>query len=268
MCDASADDLSVFDAWRATTQHAKGGIYGYPAEMEEWHKETARTFGLWLSDYMRDPDEIYLPHLNAFNEAMLYDLPSKVFFTNFFVTRLGFWRQSHVQHFLQSIDDSGNIYKHRWGDAPIHYVTLSLFADSCSVLPLCDVTYKHGSTGHVISGCRLVRHERHKWNDKLNPECHDGGGRGAVKQTSKKRKTVDWFKDCNQKRCMHPSTHGSFVGRGKGTFKLDSEECYYDQFSKGDIKDGSLGKWMLFVGGINGTVARLSPSTLCCVCSL
>lgn len=37
------------------------------------------------------------------------------------------------QHFLKAVDESGNIYTKRWGDAPIQTVALSLFASSKAV---------------------------------------------------------------------------------------------------------------------------------------
>ena len=83
------------------------------------------------------------------------------------------------------IDGSGNIYKHRWGDAPIHHVVLSLFADSCSVLSLCEVAYKHGSTGHMIEKCVLKRVEKHAW-DEMRVRCAPGA-RALERESARNR---------------------------------------------------------------------------------
>ena len=65
-----------------------------------------------------------------------------------------------MQHLLRAIDRSGNIYYHRWGDAPIHTLALNLFADVCRVVPLCSISYYHSSTGHLISRCTARNEDR------------------------------------------------------------------------------------------------------------
>lgn len=64
-----------------------------------------------------------------------------------------------VQDFLHEIDRSGGIYYFRWGDAPIHTVILQLFADICVVMPLCDISYYHSSTGHLIKKCTATNED-------------------------------------------------------------------------------------------------------------
>ena len=45
----------------------------------------------------------------------LQELAQNIFFTNFFVTKLGFWSEPHVLEFLGEVDGSGMAYKHRGG---------------------------------------------------------------------------------------------------------------------------------------------------------
>ena len=42
-----------------------------------------------------------------------------IYFNNFFITKTSFWRQEEVQKTLKSIDETGNIFYYRWGDAPL-----------------------------------------------------------------------------------------------------------------------------------------------------
>ena len=246
---------------------SRKAVYGYPAELQEWHKETAETFGLWLVAKMFSPEEAYAQHMNEVftrNQTALYDLPRRIFFTNFFITKLSFWRQKHIQQFIDDVDKSGNIYRHRWGDAPIHYVALSLFADSCSVLPLCHVSYKHGSTGHMIENCGLMRVEKHSWDEDIHAECRADARAAAaalphasLPHAAESASMVNmkegrsWFRQTNATRCTHPVTQGEFVGPKKGTFKPSDGTCYYHGFSPAERGDCLGGRWSVFSGGQN-----------------
>jgi len=72
-----------------------------------------------------------------------------MFFSNFFMTRVDWWRRAEVQGFLRAVDMSGGIYRSRWGDAPIHTAALQLFAEHEEVVYL-HVDYSHGSTGNEV----------------------------------------------------------------------------------------------------------------------
>ena len=107
-------------------------VYAYGAEGEESHGETVETIGPWMHDEMGDA-------------ADAYD-PSSIFFTNFFISRVDWWTsRPEVRSFLRRVDASGNIYKHRWGDAPIQTAALKLFASTGTVSRL-PVAYAHLST--------------------------------------------------------------------------------------------------------------------------
>lgn len=131
--------------------------YVYGADVPEWHEETAATFGPWVRKHLESRSDYYAPHIarNISDEAV-DRLGGSMYFTNFFVTRLDWWKQPHVQSFLGAVDRSGNIYCKRWGDAPIQSSALRLFADVCDVVPLCRISYFHGSTGHVVRNCLVM----------------------------------------------------------------------------------------------------------------
>eukprot|EP00966_Prymnesium_polylepis_P025815 595203-Prymnesium_polylepis.1 len=44
---------------------------------------------------------------------------SRIFFTNFFVSRVAWWDEPAVRQLLDAVNVSGGIYRHRWGDAPL-----------------------------------------------------------------------------------------------------------------------------------------------------
>ncbi len=47
---------------------------------------------------------------------------------NFHVSRVKFWEREDVKKFLREVDLTGNIYYKRWGDAPLHSITVQLFS--------------------------------------------------------------------------------------------------------------------------------------------
>ena len=120
------------DADPFASMRERGLVYAYGAEVEESHGETVETIGPWMHDEMGDA-------------ADAYD-PSWIFFTNFFISRVDWWTsRPEVRSFLRRVDASGNIYKHRWGDAPITTAALKLFASTGTVSRL-PVAYAHLST--------------------------------------------------------------------------------------------------------------------------
>ena len=57
-----------------------------------------------------------------------------IFYNNFFVTRIGFWMQPHIQGWLRHLERLNGYHKFRWGDAPVHTLTLGMFADKATVM--------------------------------------------------------------------------------------------------------------------------------------
>lgn len=51
-----------------------------------------------------------------------------IIFTNFAIANVSLWRENPmIQAWLQLVDRHGGIYRHRWGDAPIHTLALTQF---------------------------------------------------------------------------------------------------------------------------------------------
>jgi hypothetical protein len=59
----------------------------------------------------------------------------RMYGTNFEIMDLMFWRRPEVQRFVKFIDLSWGQFLWRWGDAPIRYLALTLFASPEQVVP-------------------------------------------------------------------------------------------------------------------------------------
>jgi hypothetical protein len=51
------------------------------------------------------------------------------FYNNMEIMDIRFWMRPDVQHFVHFVDTSWGIYRHRWGDAPLRYIALAIFAN-------------------------------------------------------------------------------------------------------------------------------------------
>lgn len=112
-------------------------VYGYALETREGHDETVMTMQPWINRYTSKNIDI-----------------KDMYFTNVFISRVDWWLRDDVQKFLQDIDDTQNIYLHRWGDAPIQTAALKLHD---ATVKLFMIDYSHGSTSNEIRKGREVR---------------------------------------------------------------------------------------------------------------
>jgi hypothetical protein len=56
------------------------------------------------------------------------------YFNNFEVMQLEFFRRQDVRQWIEEVDRTNGIFKYRWGDAPLRYITLAIFAETHEVL--------------------------------------------------------------------------------------------------------------------------------------
>jgi hypothetical protein len=108
-------------------------VYAYAMFLDEGHAETVQTMGVWMDRYTHDR------HLRSVSVK-------KIYFTNVFLTRVDWWLRDDVQSFLRDVDETHNIYIHRWGDAPIQTAAVNLFGRASYF----DMDYSHGSTNNEI----------------------------------------------------------------------------------------------------------------------
>jgi len=62
-----------------------------------------------------------------------------MYYNNFEVFKMSFFRQSLVQDWINAVDASHGIYKYRWGDAVLRYLTFALFAKDYEVVQRADL---------------------------------------------------------------------------------------------------------------------------------
>ena len=110
--------LQRFESDPFEAMAARRLVYGYGLETNEEHKETLATLPQWLEEYAQAEG---LPPPSAADSKRMY-------FTNFFVSSPAWWRSTDARRFLAAIAASGNIYAHRWGDAPIQSAALAFYA--------------------------------------------------------------------------------------------------------------------------------------------
>lgn len=60
------------------------------------------------------------------NDNIDIDMPI-MYYNNFFVSDVNFWKRDDVKDAIDKIDKTGNIFYYRYGDAPIHTILISLF---------------------------------------------------------------------------------------------------------------------------------------------
>ena len=65
-----------------------------------------------------------------------------IIFNNFFITRLSWWVQPQVRAWLIHLENMRGWYKHRWGDAPVHTMTLGMFLPEAQMLEF-GFLYEH-----------------------------------------------------------------------------------------------------------------------------
>ena len=68
-----------------------------------------------------------------------------IFYNNFEVSRLSLWLSADYRRYIDYIDRKGGIYYHRWGDAPIKGIAVSIFIPRERTHFFTDIGYKHGS---------------------------------------------------------------------------------------------------------------------------
>jgi hypothetical protein len=56
------------------------------------------------------------------------------YFNNFEVMKLEFFKRQDVRQWVEEVDRTNGIFKYRWGDATLRYVTVAMFAETYEVL--------------------------------------------------------------------------------------------------------------------------------------
>eukprot|EP00658_Telonema_sp_P-2_P048477 TRINITY_DN3687_c0_g5_i5.p1 TRINITY_DN3687_c0_g5~~TRINITY_DN3687_c0_g5_i5.p1 ORF type:complete len:1054 (+),score=180.25 TRINITY_DN3687_c0_g5_i5:410-3571(+) len=109
-------------------------LYGYIDIVQE-EKKCYTT--LW------DLAELHLAHTQA-EPSFYYSWPEGVvFYNNFEISHRSIWEMPQVQGWMKAIRESRGIYTHRWGDAPIRTLAVSMFVPQKKVHRFSDLGYSH-----------------------------------------------------------------------------------------------------------------------------
>ena len=65
------------------------------------------------------------------------------FWSNFEIANLDIFNNDDYENFFQYLDTLGGFYYERWGDAPVHSIGVSLFADKDKIHFFKDIGYDH-----------------------------------------------------------------------------------------------------------------------------
>ncbi|GAM38457.1 hypothetical protein TCE0_033f09195 [Talaromyces pinophilus] len=93
----------------------------------------------WLTDSVLRPDHTKAAH----------GYSTCHFWSNFEIGDLDFWRSQTYRDYFDYLDQTGNFFYERWGDAPVHSVALGLFAPNEQIHWFRDIGYQHS----VFSNC-------------------------------------------------------------------------------------------------------------------
>ena len=67
----------------------------------------------------------------------------KVFYTNFEVFKMSWFKSDEYQSFYKFIDQTAGIYKHRWGDHVLRYIAINCLSNMSKCLFYDDIKYYH-----------------------------------------------------------------------------------------------------------------------------
>ncbi|CAB9523148.1 glycosyltransferase family 15 protein [Seminavis robusta] len=124
---------NLFDALRS-----QDAVYGYRQESRECDNGG---FGGFVDQYVTSNQIV--PKFGALDEPYCNQMGQYGYYSNFFVSRIAWWQQPQVAHFIQTFDESNLIYKKRCGDLVFQTAALKLFAKPREVLKYVDWSYAH-----------------------------------------------------------------------------------------------------------------------------
>lgn len=89
----------------------------------------------WLYEHCRPPNKsgLFSPkHATSTAGHDGWDLG--MIYNNFFTANISWWMQPKVQLWLHFLEHTNGYHKFRWGDAPVHTITLGMFMPKNEVL--------------------------------------------------------------------------------------------------------------------------------------
>ncbi len=104
-------------------------------EFVEKHPEYVNPNGAmsWLTNSLQKPE----------NAEETHGYSTCHFWSNFEIADMNFFRSKPYSEWVEYLDKAGGFYYERWGDAPVHTIGLSLFADRKRIHWFRDIGYRH-----------------------------------------------------------------------------------------------------------------------------
>jgi len=124
-------------------------IYGFTIAPYEF-ASTIPTLWPTVKDFINENPQ-YLAPDNAMgflsdNGGKDYNLCH--FWSNFEIADMRFWRGEAYSAFTKYLDSTGGFYYERWGDAPVHSIAASLFANKSQIHFFDEIGYRHAPWAH------------------------------------------------------------------------------------------------------------------------
>lgn len=119
--------------------------YGFAMRKLEAHKPTAQTLPAWSAAYMT---QCGISQPSAMMDAPLTTCFN--FYNNWHIGRVSFFNRPDVRHYLETVNASGHILSHRWGDSTIQAYAVRLFMHPAEIIQVPEFKYIHGSHGNKV----------------------------------------------------------------------------------------------------------------------
>ena len=140
------------------------GGYGFASRKIEAHNVTVKTMPPWIENYMSSCS-ITPASLMGYSIDVCFN-----FYNNWHIAKVSFFNRPDVQHFLKSVNSSGNFVNLRWGDSTVQAYAVRLFMDTDQILQVPNFTYLHGSHNYRTStyiGNNATWSDKKKINKRL-----------------------------------------------------------------------------------------------------
>ena len=131
------DDSKILGVWFNIFQFMMDRKAVYFANVEEADSNSGLPGLMNLKTFTFDYKEKYqIIPTNPARLARAFDIPNhiRLYNTNFDVIKVAFFNQPRIRHWTDAVDATFGIFKYRWGDHVLRYITTALFATPSEVL--------------------------------------------------------------------------------------------------------------------------------------
>ncbi|THH26879.1 hypothetical protein EUX98_g7307 [Antrodiella citrinella] len=128
-------------------------VYGFTITMYEYHATIPTLWDTAMKFTRENPSFVHPNNAMGYisdNGGESYNLCH--FWSNFEIASMDFWRGEVYSKFFDYLDDTGGFYYERWGDAPVHSLGITLFADRDQIHFFDDIGYEHNPYTHCPRG--------------------------------------------------------------------------------------------------------------------